>query len=229
MSEAIVPLAVIVPVYLNAETLEALAERVNAVLGDLIPEYRLLFVVDASPDSSWSVVQGLSRRDGHNLGLLLEKNVGQHRALLAGIAHLQADCYAILDADLQDPPELLGAMVTRARERGETVFAIRRGMYQSWGRMLTSRVFKGLLGLWTGLPCGAGTYLAFPKSVAGAMLEHTVSHVQVVVMARRYSGTWSCLPFQRETRKQGESAYSTRGRCRAAWTAVRCAWACRRC
>lgn len=228
MSETVFPLAVIVPVYGNAVTLEEMARRVRSALDEPVPDYRLLFVVDGSPDESWSIVQGLSMRDTHNLGLLLEGNIGQHRALLAGIAHLQADYYAVLDADLQDPPELLRALVEQARKRMETVFTIRKGAYQSWGRMATSRMFKGALGLWTGLPWGAGTYLVFPRSVAAAMLRYRGPYVHVVVMARRFSESWSFLCFRREMRKQGESAYSLLGRCRAAWTAACCAWTCRK-
>ncbi len=224
---ALRPLAVIVPVYRNAETLEELADRVRASLADAVPDYRLLFVVDASPDASWSIIRKLSEQDPRNLGLMLERNVGQHRALLAGIAHVQAEYYAILDADLQDPPELLGALLARARIRNESVFALREGGYQSWERMLSSRIFKGLLGLWIGLPANAGTYLMIPRDVAKSMLGLVTRHAHVAVMARRLSGAWSFLPYRRDTRKWGRSAYSFGGRCKAAWCAISCAWACR--
>ena len=142
----ILPLAIIVPVYRNAETLQELADRVRTSLTDSVRDYRLLFVVDASPDDSWARIQELSSIDHRVTGILLPRNVGQHRALLTGLASLRAEMYAILDADLQDPPEHLKAMLARARSHGGSVFAGRIGAYQSWGRMLTSRVFKRLLG-----------------------------------------------------------------------------------
>lgn len=221
------PLAIIVPVYRNAETLRELADRVHATLTGSVSDYRLLFVVDASPDESWAKVVELASRDQRVTGILLPQNGGQHRALLAGLASLRAEIYAILDADLQDPPEILGAMLEHAQSHGESVFAGRMGYYQSWGRMLTSRVFKWLLGRWVGLPANVGTYLVIPGGVARAMLELNSRHPQVVVMARRCSPSWSVFPYCREIRTHGHSAYSTFGRIKAAWLAMRCAWECR--
>jgi len=221
------PLAVIVPVYRNAETLRELADRVRATLTDSVDDYRLLFVVDASPDESWAKVLELASRDKRVTGVLLPENVGQHRALLAGLASIRAEMYAVLDADLQDPPEMLKAMLERARSHGESVFAGRVGYYQSWGRMLSSRVFKWLLGWWVGLPANVGTYLVIPEVVAHAMLKLNSRHPQVVVMARRCSRSWGVISYRREIRAHGHSAYSTLGRIRAAWLAMRCAWECR--
>lgn len=223
----ILPLAIIVPVYRNAETLQEMADRVRASLTDSVRDYRLLFVVDASPDESWAKVNEISSRDKCVTGILLRQNVGQHRALLTGLASIRAEMYAILDADLQDPPELLKAMLARARSHGGSVFAGRIGAYQSWGRMLTSRVFKQLLGWWVGLPANVGTYFVITDVVAHAMLALNSRHPQAVVMARHCSTSWSILPYRRETRPQGRSAYSTLGRFRAAWLAMRCIWECR--
>jgi glycosyltransferase involved in cell wall biosynthesis len=226
---SLLPLAIIVPVYRNAETLEELAGRVCATLADSIRDYRLIFVVDASPDDSWAKVCELASSDERVAGILLTRNVGQHRALLAGLSSLRAEWYAILDADLQDPPELLKAMLDRARSRGGSVFAGREGAYQSWGRMLSSRVFKRLLGWWVGLPANVGTYLVIPDAVARSMINLNSRHPHMVVMARHCSPSWSVLPYRREARVHGYSAYSTMGRIRAAWLALRCAWECYRC
>jgi len=223
----ILPLAIIVPVYRNAETLQELADRVRTSLTDSVRDYRLLFVVDASPDDSWARIQELSSIDHRVTGILLPRNVGQHRALLTGLASLRAEMYAILDADLQDPPEHLKAMLARARSHGGSVFAGRIGAYQSWGRMLTSRVFKRLLGWWVGLPANVGTYFVIPDVVARAMLTLNSRHPQAVVIARHCSTSWSVLPYHRETRTHGRSAYSTLGRFKAAWLAIRCIWECR--
>lgn len=222
------PVVVVVPVYRNAGTLEELAERVHATLsGGWTRDYRLLFVVDSSPDDSWSTVCNLAVRSPRIGGIRLERNEGQHTALLVGLSSLRAEFYAIMDADLQDPPELLKDMVERARSRRATVFAGRKGMYQSWGRMLTSRAFKWLLGVWVGLPANVGTFLVVPDAVLQSMLRLNVRHPQVVVMARHCSHSWSLVPYRRGARPNGRSAYSTRGRVRAALRGIRCAWECR--
>jgi polyisoprenyl-phosphate glycosyltransferase len=220
--------AIVVPVYRNAATLAELARR---VAGALVPEraaYRLLFVVDASPDDSWPVVERLARADGRVGGILLARNQGQHRALIAGIREARARMVAIMDADLQDPPELLPALIDECERTAQTVFARRAGRYQSRGRMLTSRLFKSLLGALTGLPADVGTYFVVPAAVAERMSRAPVANVQLVVMAATFSCGWRSLRFQRQRRGEGVSAYSALGRARAAVNSLACAWQCRR-
>ena len=220
-------LAIVVPVYRNATTLEELSRRIGKALNGVVHDYRLLFVVDASPDDSWSVVQLLAARDEHVCGMLLEKNLGQHQALLRGLSLLRAEFYAVLDADLQDPPEYLREMYRKAYSAQETVFGLRQGIYQSWLRMATSRIQKRLLGCWTGLPARAGTYLLIPRGTVESMLEVTIEHPQVVIMAYYCSASWSVLRFNRMKRPQGGSSYSEWGRLKAAWQALGCARECR--
>lgn len=217
-------LAVITPVYGNAASLADLASRTRQALVGSFPDYRLLFVVDASPDDAWERVQALRATDPHVLGLLLEQNVGQHQAILAGLAHVEAERYAVLDADLQDPPEFLLPLALKSRDEETTVFALRQGAYQSPGRMFTSHIFRFLLYRAIGLPPNAGTFFVLPRNVAKALITVQVSSPQVVVMAKTLSVRWTGLSFQRNTRPQGRSAYSTLDRLKAAWRSIRCAW-----
>ncbi|MDQ7743550.1 glycosyltransferase [Hydrogenophaga pseudoflava] len=218
---------VVVPVYRNAPTLEELARRTLAALAPTGLTHRLLFVVDASPDDAWDLVCRMAGEEPRIQGLLLPTNQGQHRALLTGIAHSRARWIAVMDADLQDPPELLPALVEASAGSGMTAFARREGRYQAAGRMLTSRVFKSLLGLFLRMPADVGTYFVVPGKVADRMRRAPVRHPQVVVMARSFSPGWCGVPFTRRAREVGESAYSSRARWRAALRSLRCAWECR--
>lgn len=221
-------LVVVVPVYRNAGTLRELARRADSALSAETSNFRLLFVVDACPDDSWAVVRALALNQPRVAGLLLKRNVGQHAALLAGIAAIRARWYATMDADLQDPPELLPALLRRARERELTVFACREGAYQSRAKMITSRIYKSLLEGLAGLPARAGTYLIMPDAVAQAAIRQNVPHPQVVVLARHFSPCWDTLSYRRATRAEGESAYSAWGRIRAGARGLLCLWECRR-
>lgn len=223
-----VDVVVVVPVYNNAPTLQELARRALAALGPTGLSHRLLFVVDASPDDAWAVVSRLAADEPRIAGLLLPVNRGQHRALLAGIAHTRASWTAIMDADLQDPPELLPTLIDACRQHGVTAFARRKGRYQAMGRMMTSRMFKSLLGLCLRMPADVGTYFVVPAVVADRMRRAPVPNPQVVVMARSFSPGWCGVPFTRLARTAGESAYSSRARWRAALRSLRCAWDCRR-
>ena len=220
-------LAIVVPVYRNASSLEELYERIKATLSAHHIDFSLVFVVDASPDNSWAVIEKLAARDKRVRGVLLEKNIGQHAALMTGLALSNATFYAVMDADMQDPPERLFAMLTQAQEGNKAVFAARYGNYQSRGRMLTSRLFKRLLYFVTGLPANAGTYFVIPRSVVECMLTLNVHYPQVVVMAHHCASSFSMFPSHRDLRQRGGSAYSGWGRVSAAWRSLRCAIECR--
>lgn len=226
--EAETDVAVIVPVYRNAATLPALAARVAAALDGAGRRWRLVFVVDASPDDSWAVVGRLAAADPRIGGLRLVANRGQHRAVLCGLRAARARHVAVMDADLQDPPELLPALVAVCEQSGVTVYGQRRGRYQDRGRMLTSRLFKSLLGALVDLPDDVGTFFVVPAAVAARMAAAPLRHVQVVVVARVFAAGWRGVPFTRAPRAQGTSAYSSLGRVRAALRSLACAWECRR-
>jgi glycosyltransferase involved in cell wall biosynthesis len=223
-----IALTVVVPVYGNAATLDTLAARIAATFGEGAPTYRLLFVVDCSPDDSWDRVCRLADRDPRVAGVLLSRNIGQHRAILVGLRLVVSNWMAVMDADLQDPPEVLSAMWVLAQQRGLPVAARRRGQYQGVGRMLTSRVFKSLLGLWLDMPPDVGTFLLLPRSVRNRMAQAAVASPQVVVMSRCFSREWAYVDYRRDMRAVGESAYSGWARWRAAIRSVRCAQECRR-
>ena len=223
-----VEVAIVAPVYRNADTLEALASRVRTAMHHAAESFRLLLVVDASPDDSWAVVRRLAARDTRISGLRLADNVGQHAAILAGLAAVRARRFVVMDADLQDPPEAIPAMLACARETGSTVFAERKGRYERWDRLATSRTLKVLLSRLSGVPRGVGTFFVVDLEVAAAMRESRARPAQVVILAHHYSERCETIPVWRARRPIGTSAYSSIGRVRAAIRSVRCAMACRR-
>src|SRR5258705_40240 len=81
------------------------AGKLRTALAEIGGGFRLVFVVDASPDGSWDVVRQLAAEDSRVCGLRLERQVGQHAAVLAGLALVHARWYVVMDADLQDRPE----------------------------------------------------------------------------------------------------------------------------
>jgi len=219
---------IVVPVYRNADSLPALTSRVRAAMALTGVEFRLLLVVDASPDESWSVVRELAAGDARVGGLLLADNVGQHAAVLAGLASACARWFVVMDADLQDAPEAIPVLLERARQCGVTVFAQRRGRYERWDRLATSRLFKTALRWISGVPWDVGTFFVVSGEVADAMRQVRARSPQVVVLAHHCSRQCETVPIRRATRATGTSAYSSLGRVRAALTTISCAVACRR-
>lgn len=221
-------ITVVVPVFRNAGTLTALAGRLSAALGETDGGFRIVFVVDASPDESWDVVRELAAQDARVCGLLLERRSGQHAAVMAGLASAHSRWFVVMDADLQDPPEAVPLLVGRARELGGTVFARRRGRYQRWDRLVTSRAFKTVLRWVSGVPEDVGTFFVVDAGVADAMRRMRVTSPQVVVLAHHCSPAWDVVPVTRAPREVGWSAYSSAARVRAGLRCLRCAVECRR-
>ncbi len=190
--------------------------------------FRLLLVVDASPDESWSIVRQLASADPRIAGLLLADNVGQHAAVLAGLASADARWFVVMDADLQDAPEAIPDLVARAREHGVTVFAARRGRYERWDRLVTSRLFKTVLRWVSGVPADVGTFFVVSREVADAMRTLAVRSPQVVVLAHHCSRECDTIAVTRATRAAGRSNYSSLARVRAAARSINCVVDCRR-
>jgi polyisoprenyl-phosphate glycosyltransferase len=208
--------AVVVPVYRNAATLPALAERLATALAGR--EWRLRLVVDASPDDSAEVAAKLAAADPRIAVTPLAVNVGQHAALARGLADEPgADRWVCLDADLQDPPEAVPALLDRL-DRGDVgaVFAGRRGDYESRLRRLTGDLHRRVAARLTGLPADAGAFLAMGPAVRAAVLtamaDGGAPSVVLAVATARVPVT--SVPVRRDRRPSGRSAWSAGARLR---------------
>jgi glycosyltransferase involved in cell wall biosynthesis len=208
-----VTVAVVVPVYGNEATLEPLAQRLAGALAGRA--WRLRLVVDASPDDSAAVAHRLAAGDRRIAVTGLTENVGQHRALAAGLAaEPGAAAWVCLDADLQDPPEAVPLLLDRL-DRGdvEAVFAGRRGAYEPVARRLTGTVHRRVAALVTGLPPDAGAFLAMRPAVRDAVLTEMAGGAPSVVLAVARAGRpVTSVPVTRSRRPVGRSAWTPAAR-----------------
>jgi glycosyltransferase involved in cell wall biosynthesis len=215
--------AVVVPVHRNAGTLEELVARLAAALDDR--DWQVLLVVDASPDDSAEVGGRLAAADPRVRVAVLEHNVGQHRALAHGLAACaDAGAWVCLDADLQDPPEAVPALLDRLVAGGvDAVFAGRRGAYEGRLRLLTGRAHRAVLARLTGLPPDAGAFLALgPRARTAVLASQAPSLVAAIGAARLPVAS---VPVRRDAREQGGSSWTARARLRQSVRTL--AWAAR--
>jgi len=121
-------LSVVVPCYNEEGCLELLHSRVSAAARAAVGEsYEIVLVNDGSRDATWAVMQKLAAGDPHLVGINLSRNHGHQLALTAGLDLCAGEQILIIDADLQDPPELLLEMrETMVREAADVVYAVRR-------------------------------------------------------------------------------------------------------
>lgn len=215
-------LSVVVPVYRNRETVKELRHRVQRVSGDSGLSHEVVFVNDACPEGSLEVLERLVKEVAHTVVLDLRENVGQHAAVLAGLAHCQGRWVVIMDADLQDPPEAIPRLLQAAQEETTAVFAGRRGRYESSLRLLFSRIFKWVLHLTCGVPADAGIFVALRSELAQELLRLRTRRPSIVAMIGCTSRNMISIPVERSRRTQGSSAYNSWGRWKSAIRALLC-------
>jgi glycosyltransferase involved in cell wall biosynthesis len=217
-------LSIVVPVFRNAATLAELSARLDASLDST--GYELLFVDDASPDNARDEIRRIMADDERVASILLDTNVGQNAAVLAGLARAHGDVIAVMDADLQDPPEALPSLLDALeREKADVVFAARRGRYESSSRLVTSRLLKGLLWALTRfkLPPTAGLFLVMRRDVAERVLPSARRDPYLLVAIAKAAGGVVSVPVERATAPASSYTLGMRLRVakRALGTAVR--------
>src|SRR5919197_5717795 len=116
-------LSVVAPMYEEQEIARRFTERVAAAVGD--EEYELVIVDDGSKDGTGAVLAEIAAEDARVKVVSLSRNFGHQAALTAGLEHARGDVVVMLDADLQDPPELIPVMLDRWRGGSDVVFAVR--------------------------------------------------------------------------------------------------------
>jgi glycosyltransferase involved in cell wall biosynthesis len=211
-------------VYRNRDTLAELSRRVLSSLDAARFPAGLLFVNDACPGGSLAVLEELARRDPRVSVLDLERNVGQHWAVLTGLRFVRSPYTVLMDADLQDPPEAVPVLLHALRAgQAACVFAGRRGRYQAAHRHLTSRLFKTALRAATGLPADAGIFLAMNEELRSRLIALNAPQPFVVAMIGCTRLPVLSIPVERARRPSGASAYSSWKRLRTGFAAIRLA------
>lgn len=119
-------LSIILPVHNEAEVIAETHRRVQAVCEAVGQPYEILVVNDGSTDGTWDLLRGLAQRDPHLVAVDLSRNHGHQLALTAGLAQARGERVLIMDADLQDPPELLPDLMRALDEGADVAYAQRR-------------------------------------------------------------------------------------------------------
>ncbi len=112
-------LSVIIPAYNEQENIPAAAQRLNEILSP-VTDYELVFVDDGSRDNTWKIISDLAEKNSTVRGLRFSRNFGKEGAIFAGLKAAKGECVAVIDCDLQHPPELLPKML-KAWENGVQV------------------------------------------------------------------------------------------------------------
>ena len=223
-------ISVVLPVYRNRAALPELHRRLTEALRAFGSSYELIFVDDQGGDGSLEWIRECQQRDDRAVLVEMPTNVGQHRAVLAGIARCTGDSVIVMDADLQDPPEAIERLIERMDRTGGVAFARRTGRHQSWARHLTGRLFKRFLRRLSGsrVPAGTGMFFAAPRTIAQAAAAAAGEAPYVPLLLDGTGVSMSAVDVLKSYRDDAPSGYTTRRRLQLAAGAIRQALAQRR-
>jgi polyisoprenyl-phosphate glycosyltransferase len=138
-------LSVVIPVFNEADNLASLHSRLTAVLASIGLRYEIIFVDDGSRDTSLELLRDVAADDPCVLVVELARNFGHQVAISAGMDHARGDGVMIMDADLQDPPEVLPQFIDKWREGHDVVYAIRAQRKEGWMKRTAYALFYRLL------------------------------------------------------------------------------------
>jgi len=206
-------LAIVVPAYNEAQSLPGLQGRLAPVLDRLDAEVTVLYVDDGSRDDTWAVIQALADRDRRVSGLRLSRNFGKELALTAGLDHVRAgiDAAIVLDADGQDPPELIPRFVERWRQGADVVYGVRsRREGDSWFKRTTAHLFYRLMGRLssTPVPRDTGDFRLMSRRVLDALGQLRERHRFMKGLFAWVGYAQVPLEYEREPRSRGHSKFN---------------------
>ena len=141
-----ITISVVSPVYRGEKMLDTLVGRNTTVLQQmiadgLITDYEIILVNDASPDNSWAKLKEICAKDSHVKGINLSRNFGQHYAITAGLSKVSGDWIVVMDCDLQDRPEEIPGLFTKAGEGYDVVFARRQNKQFGFFKKFSSTAY----------------------------------------------------------------------------------------
>jgi glycosyltransferase involved in cell wall biosynthesis len=206
-------LSVVVPVYNERESVPELYRRLTATLAGVVGSFEVVLVDDGSNDGSWEIIRELAARDARVRGLSFSRNFGHQMAFTAGLDYADGDAVVIMDADLQDPPELLPELVARWREGYDVVYAVRaRRAGETVFKLFTAAAFYRLLRRIThvDIPVDTGDFRLMSRKAVEAFRRmperHRFTRGMVAWLGFRQVG----VSYERAARHAGETKYPLR-------------------
>ncbi len=172
-------LSVVVPVLNEESVLDAFHARLSAVLDGIDENARVLYVDDGSVDSSANRLDELQASDPRVGVLRLSRNFGKEVALSAGLDHAEGDAVIVIDADLQDPPELIPELLARWREGYDVVYAQRESRVgDGWFKRHSAALFYRVMNRLSDVPIprDAGDYRLLSRRAVEALLQLREQH-----------------------------------------------------
>ncbi len=205
-------MSVVAPCYNEVGNIDALTSRVaDACTSILSTDWELILVNDGSRDDTWSSIVDKADASPHITAVNLSRNFGHQAALSAGLAAARGDYILIIDADLQDPPELMGAMLSKMRAGADVVYGQRRARPgdRSWRKLAAGGFYRLLNSLAdVDLPLDTGDFRMISRRVRDVLLSLPENDRYVRGIVSWIGFRQEAIVYDRDERHVGETGYS---------------------
>ena len=203
-------LSLVLPVYNEEDVIPILHDRLQEFLGKLELDVEVLFVNDGSKDRSLPLLRELAGKDSRYRVLSFSRNFGHQSAITAGVDYARGQAVVVMDADLQDPPEVVIEMVARWREGYDVVYAQRRTREgETFFKLLTAkyfyRVFRAMIPI--DVPLDAGDFRLMRRQVVVALRSLREAHRFVRGIVAWIGFRQIAVLYDRPGRAAGETKY----------------------
>ena len=201
----------VIAAYNEQAALPLMHSRLAAVMASLAAESQVLYVDDGSRDGTWDVLQDIAARDPRVSLLRLARNFGKELALTAGLDHVDTDAAVVLDADGQDPPELVPQFVAKWREGYDVVYGKRsRREGETWLKRATASAFYRVMTRLsdTSIPRDTGDFRLISRRVLDALKQMRERQRFMKGLFAWVGFPQVALEYEREPRVAGGSKFN---------------------
>lgn len=204
-------ISIIIPVYNEQENLSILIRRTIYVCSKLHIKYEIMIIDDGSYDQSPNILESeASKPNSSIIAIFLNKNYGQHAAIMAGFAHSKGDLIITLDADLQNPPEEIPKLLYAAQKGYDVIGTFRMNRQDNLFRKISSKIvniaIQKILGNnMTDYGC---MLRAYQKHIIDAIIKYNSHNVFIPIIANMFAKKVIEIPVLHFKRKFGHSKYN---------------------
>jgi len=215
--------SIVVPVYNEEGNIQLLYDRISEVMDQTDEPWEIIMVNDGSRDRSLELMTAMTQADSRVKIVNFARNFGHQIAVTAGIDYASGEAVVLIDADLQDPPEVILDMITKWREGYEVVYAVRADREgESWFKRLTARLFYRVIHRITdvNIPLDTGDFRLMDRKVANVLRQMREHNRFIRGMTSWIGFRQTGVEYVRHARHSGETKYPFRKMIRFAWDAV---------
>jgi len=206
-------ISIIAPIFNELDNLPILYQRIREVMDSSRDSWELVMVDDGSSDGSTDIIRGFAEQDERVRPVIFARNFGHQVAVTAGLDYSRGQAVVIIDADLQDPPEVILDLIAKWREGFEVVYAVRAEREgESWFKLFTASLFYRLIYRITdvNIPLDTGDFRLMDRKVVDVMNRMRERHRFLRGMSSWVGFRQVGVPYRRAKRFAGQTKYPLR-------------------